>query len=285
LTASVARDEQVQAYDLDIALVRDTTGRTHIGGQYVAYPFHLCRALRTLGDPVDMPTLYIQSCSGGIFEGDDLRCRLRIGPGARAHITTAASTVVHSMESGTAAQQVDIEVAADAFIEYLPDPMILFPGASLRNGVSIRLGREATAIAWDSFLSHDPKASGAVFRDFTSVLDVTDEAGNLLARDRYCAQGEVFRQATPGVMGSHRVQAGFVLLRKGGPVAQWTEGLRECMDSGTQAYIGISALPNEAGVWVRMLAPDTAILREALGKAWARAREMVTGVAPVPRRK
>ncbi len=232
-----------------------------------------------------MPTLYIQSCSGGLFQGEDLRCRFRVGPNAHAHVTTAASTIVHSMEQGTAAQRVDIEVGAGAYFEYLPEPMILFPDASVQSSVFIRAARGATILACDSFLAHDPKAAGKVFREFSSELSVMDEEDLLLARDRYRVEGCAFQRPTPGVMGSYRTQAGFVLVRRGGPIAEWTDRLRDTLTDHPEAYVGVSALPNDAGVWVRLLAPDAAIMRNVLAALWSRAREMITGVVPTPRRK
>ena len=289
MIASPAIADPEQPYQLDVSLVRDVSGRTHIGGQYVAYPFHLCRALRTLGDPADMPTLYIQSCSGGLFEGEDLHCRLRVGAKARAHVTTAASTIVHTMESGTSAQCIEIDVAAEGFLEYLPEPLILFPGASLFSSVHMRVAPSATVLAWDSFFAHDPKphAQGGtkVFRELVSELSISDENGRLLARDRFRAEGAAFQRAAPGVMNGYRTQAGFVLVRRDCPVDQWTTNLRESVSECTDAYIGVSALPNATGLWVRILAPDAARCRDVLARVWSRARETITGVVPVPRRK
>lgn len=285
MTAESALAVAAAPYQLDVSLVRDGGGRTHIGGQYVAYPFHLCRALRTLGDPPDMPTLYIQSCSGGLFEGDDLHCRLSVGRQARAHITTAAATVVHSMEGGHGALHVEIETGEGAYVEYLPDPLILFPGAALRNAVHIQLAANATVLAWDSFLAHDPKAAGQVFRQLTSDLSITDLSGRLLARDRYAAQGASFLGNAPGVMGAYRVQAGFVAARLSAPAAEWVAGLREALPDEAGVYVGISELPNAAGVWVRILSRDAAQSNALLARAWSRARALITGSMPSPRRK
>ncbi|MFN0315592.1 MAG: urease accessory protein UreD [Burkholderiales bacterium] len=287
MTASVAlaASERVPEYHFDVSLVCDPAGRTYVGGQYVAYPYHLGRTLRNLGDPPGMPTLYVQSCSGGIFEGDDLRCRMMVGANARAHITTAASIIVHTMEEGSAAQHVEIDVAAGGYFEYFPDPIILFPDATLASTLSIRVAPGATVLAWDSFLAHDPKAQGKVFREFSSELSVTDEKGRLLARDRYRAEGAVFQRVTPGVMGAYRTQGSFILVCPGGPCAQWADKLREALAGHEGAYAGVSELPNGAGVWVRILAPDAAVLRNALAQAWSCAREMITGIVPAPRRK
>lgn len=284
-SAGLAARERAPEYHFDVSLLSDATGRTYVGGQYVSYPYHLGRALRNLGDPAGMPTLYIQSCSGGIFEGDDLRTRMRVGANARAHITTAASTIVHTMEEGSAAQHVEIDAAADSYFEYLPDPLILFPDATLSSSVCIRVAPGAVVLAWDGFLAHDPKAQGKIFREFRSELSVTDEKGRLLVRDRYRAEGPVFQRDTPGVMGPYRTQGSFVLVSPGGACAQWADKLREALAGHDGAYTGVSELPNGAGVWVRILAPDTAVLREGLHRAWSCARQAITGVVPAPRRK
>jgi len=283
LTASAIVADRALDFQLDLSLVSDLSGRTYIGGQYVAYPFHLCRALRTFGDPAGMPTLYIQSCSGGIFEGEQLRCRLRVGTRAQAHVTTAASTIVHTMEHDGASQHVEIEVASGGYLEYLPDPLILFPGASLQSSVSIHAASGSSVLAWDSFLSHDPKGDRGVFRDLRSELSIRDEKGVLLARDRYHVTGEVVQRAAPGIMGPHRTQGGFVLVRRG--AEEWTAKLRDAVSEYSEVYVGVSALPNDAGVWLRALAPDAASLRDTLTKAWSRARELILGAPPAPRRK
>lgn len=285
MTAEPAPSAAPAPWQLDLSLVRDPGGRTHIGAQYVAYPFHLCRALRTLGDPLDMPTLYIQSCSGGLFEGDDLRCRFTVGPRARAHVTTAAATIVHSMEGGGSAQRVEIEAGAGAYLEYLPDPLILFPDASLNTALRIRLAEAATVLAWDGFLAHDPKARGGVFRDLSAELSLLDTDGRLLARDRYRAEGGAFLSDAPGIMGRWRAQSGFLLARRQAPAQDWLAQLRDAIGETPGAWVGLSALPNDAGVWVRVLAEDAAQSSAVLVRAWTRARQMITGQAPAPRRK
>ncbi len=144
-------------FQADIEFARDPGGVTGVCRQRVGYPFHVGRALRMPGDPAGMPTVYLQSCSGGIFQRDDLRMRIIAGAGASAHVTSAASTVVHGMESAGARQIVELDAAAGALLEYLPDPMILFPRARLHNGVQVRLDAQASVILGDALILHDPK--------------------------------------------------------------------------------------------------------------------------------
>src|SRR6185369_1487808 len=65
-----------QTAQAELEFARDANGATYVHRQRVGYPFHVGRSLKMPGDPPGMPTLYLQSCSGGIFEGDDLRLRI-----------------------------------------------------------------------------------------------------------------------------------------------------------------------------------------------------------------
>src|SRR5690606_8124407 len=127
--------------------------------------------------------------SGGIFQKDDLRIRIVASAGASAHVTTAASTVVHGMEAGGARQAVQLDAGAGALLEYLPDPLILFPRARLRSAVQLTLDPQATVLLGEALILHDPRASrdGAqeAFEQFESETLVRDTAGRLLVCDRF----------------------------------------------------------------------------------------------------
>ena len=130
--------------------------RTHVGAQRATHPFHICRALYRPEDPHGLCTLYVQGCSGGLFEGDRAALTIVAEPEARAHVTTAAATIVHRMPGGgVAAQTVELEAGAGALLEYLPDPLILFSGSRLTTRLRIvRLGAGARAIVGEGFLCH-----------------------------------------------------------------------------------------------------------------------------------
>ena len=94
---------------LELAFAADGNGRSYLQRQYASYPFHVCRALYQDRDHPGLATLYVQSCSGGIYEDDRLDLTLTTGQGAEAHVSTQAATVVHSMPSGSASQRMRIQ--------------------------------------------------------------------------------------------------------------------------------------------------------------------------------
>ncbi len=277
-----ARPPDFQA-DIEFALVPD--GATDICRQRVGYPFHLGRVLRMSGDPGGMATVYLQSCSGGIFQRDDLRMRIVAGAGASAHVTSAASTVVHGMESGGARQIVELEVAAGALLEYLPDPMILFPRARLDSGVHVRLDPQASVIIGEALIFHDPKGGGNAFESLESATVVRDPAGTLLVCDRFRCSGADLGRALPGINGAYAAQATLFALTMARPASALVDAMRLALSPIDEVYAAASALPNGAGAWVRVLARDAIGARAAIIAAWGAARTEITGHAPAPRRK
>lgn len=275
----------------DIEFGRNANGSTGLRRQRVGYPFHLGRALHLPGDPAGMPTVYLQSCSGGIFQRDDLRIRIAAGAGAWAHVTSAASTVVHGMESGGARQSVELDAAAGALLEYLPDPLILFPRARLRNSVQVRLDPQASVLLGDALILHDPRTAqdaehrGSAFELLESETIVCDPGGRLLVCDRFRISGDDLLCALPGVNGAHLAQATFFALTAARPATQLVEALRSALSPVADVYAAASALPNGAGAWVRVLARDAIGIRAALHAAWAVVRTELAGQTPAARRK
>ena len=262
----------------------DANGATYVHRQRVGYPFHVGRSLKMPSDPPGMPTVYLQSCSGGIFEGDDLRLRIAAGQGAAAHIATAASTVVHSMEAQPASQQVELYARTGSFLEYLPDPVILFPRAKLTSGVRVSVHPGATVILGDSVLLHDPNGRDGRFDWLQSETVIEDAAGKLLARDRLRIDGIQLARGLAGITGNWKAQGSLFVVTPAKPPADLVAAMRAALASAG-VYSGVTILPNQSGAWTRILATDAAALKAALFCAWAAVRQTLTGAAPMPRRK
>ena len=236
------------------------------------------------GDPPGMPTVYLQSCSGGIFEGDNLRLRITAREGAAAHVASAASTVVHSMVLQAASQQVELHAQAGSFLEYLPDPVILFPRAKLTSGVRVSVHPGATVILGESVLLHDPKGGDDRFDWLQSETVIEDPAGKLLARDRFRIEGVQLARGLAGITGSWKAQGSLFVVTSAKPPAELVAAMRATLASAG-VYAGATILPNQSGAWSRILASDAAALKTALFSVWTAVRQTLTGAAPMPRRK
>lgn len=276
--------EPTPSPQLALSFARKPGGRTYLERQHVAYPFHVCRALHVPGDAPGFCTVYVQSCSGGIFEDDRLSMRARVGAGAQAHLTTAASTVVHSMPSGHAEQAMLLEAGPDAVAEYLPDPLILFPEARLDARLVVRADPGATVIAAESFLLHDYRGRGECFDWLRSESRVEDEHGRLLALDRFHVTGATIARAMPGVNARLAMQATLLVVHRRDPQAA-LEALRGVLPEVARPWAGASLLPGDCGAWLRVLSDDAVAMRNIMHDAWASARQRLTGAPAGIRRK
>jgi urease accessory protein len=276
---------QPHAPQVDLRLARSPDGATYLAQQRAGYPFHLGRSLFMPGDPPGMPTLYVQSCSGGIFEHDRLAWRVVAEAGTAAHLTSSASTIVHSMTDGEAVQEVCIDAGEDALLEYLPDPLVLFSGARLTSRVSIVAHPAATVLACDAIVPHDPHGGTRPFGWIDSRLALLAPDGTPLARDRCRLTGALLAHAVPGITGGYRCVGSFLAATRRVPGATLATALRAALEGLPDAYASASTLPHDAGAWMRVLARDACALRGALQRAWYAVRAALLGTQPAARRK
>jgi urease accessory protein len=270
---------------LEITFARAPSGRTYLRRQYASYPYHVCRPLSFAGDPAGMATIYVQSCAGGIFRDDLLREHIVAEDGAAAHVTTQASTIVHSMDRGSAGQGVLIEAAAGSFVEFLPDPFILFPQSRFASNLRVRAHDAATVVVADSFICHDPAGIGAMFDRFQGDLRVEDPQGRLLTLDRFRTAGAVVADRRPGITGAFAAQGGLFVIQRQVAASALVAALRDATADTAHVYAGASELPNRCGAWLRVMAADGVALRAAMTAAWQAVRQTLTGQTPAPRRK
>jgi len=274
---------------LGVTFAVDPAGRTYLGAQRSTHPFHLCRALYRPDDPPGLCTLYVQGCSGGLFERDRVALTFSVGAGAAAHVTTAAATIVHRMPRGDHAEQlVELEVAPGGWLEHAPEPLILFPGSRLVTRTRVRVATGGRAIVMDGFLGHRLPDDTRPFEWLdaeTRVLDANAGSGaDPLARERFFAAGADWQAGGCGRMGRYRCQGTVLVLGAGDqPLGALRAALASAAGGGAPTYGGASSLPNGAGVMARVLATDGTALRAALDGCWSAARAAL-GLPPGQRR-
>lgn len=284
---------------VDLAFARDGSGRTFLGRQYVGYPVHVGRALHVDGSAPDLCVVYLQSVSGGLFEHERLAGRIDVAAGARAHVATPASTIVHAMQGGSAVQRMRISVQPGALMEYMPAPLILFPGSHMVSDSEVTLAQDALVIVADSFLPHDPaggagsrgstgsgvghSARSAHFARFEATMTVRDADGVLLARERMQIDGESWLAGGAGANGGLPMHGSLWMLGRSAD-ADLLQALRALPLPG-QVLAGATLLPNGAGIVFRALAADAVGMDRTMHAAWTAARTHHTGHAPALRRR
>jgi hypothetical protein len=87
----------------------------------------------------------------------------------------------------------------------------------------------------------------------------------------------------PGLLGAWCAMGSLYVIANGLEGSVFDSTMTRCEEIGLSA--GCSELPNQAGRWFRVLAPDAASAQDAVRLAWAAARTQILGFAPpIPRR-
>ncbi|WP_273837429.1 urease accessory protein UreD [Halococcus sp. PRR34] len=298
---------------LELAFATDEAGRTQLARDFARAPFHVGRTLDHDPHP-DAATVYIQSPTGGVAQGDRRSVEVSAGEGAIAHVSTASRTKVLSMERNYAAAAVSLDVAAGGYLEYLPEPTILNADARYQQDVTLRVPSGATAILGDVVVpGRLAREERFEFERYVSRLRVRDGDG-LLVADTTDFHPTADDRDAPGVLNEFAVYGSLYVLtpsmetdraRESGAdhgcvadaeatttatsadeqpsSATLSDALHECV-TGSDVRAGATTLPNDAGVLVRALGHRADSVTDALDAAWDRARTDLLG-APAPDRR
>jgi urease accessory protein len=119
-------------------------GSTELAHLYQRTP---CRVLFPSPEPGDLTLAALLTTSGGLTGGDRLRLAVHADAGARAVVTTGAAEKIYRASGGDVTVQVNLDVASDGWLEWLPQETILFDGARLVRRIGVQLAADARLLA------------------------------------------------------------------------------------------------------------------------------------------
>jgi urease accessory protein len=230
-----------------------------------SWPYVLARTFA--GDPAlpHLQSVMLQSSGGPIHGSDRLLQRFHVGTNAAVHATTQGATAVHRADPGvTTSETIELSLAAGAWLEYLPQPRILFPDADMRTAIEIDMAPDATAFVADAFTVHDPEQRDRLFRRMTSTVAVR-QGGELLLVDRADITGD------PRHFARHRAFGSLLLLapRPAETLQSWALDLSAELAGHPGLYAAASVLPSGIGIGARFAATELRHLRTGTDRAHA----------------
>jgi urease accessory protein len=292
---------------LEATFAADSTGQTRLVRDYAKVPFHVTGDLSHDQELPELASLFVQSPTGGIAQGDRHSMDIDVGADAKAHVTTQSATQVLGMERNYGRSDVTITVDDGGYLEFLPEPVILFRDSRLLQRVDVELGADATVVFGETVVP-GRLARGEAFdydRYYSRITawDGRDDAddGRRLFEDVVHLAGKDSVQG-PGVFGDYRVLGNLYVVGTGfdeGEAAELSERLHERVTGGEDgdesengasdetaaALVSASTLPRERGVVVRALGPRTDTVTAALAAAWDETRQARFGVSAPESRK
>lgn len=254
--------------------------RTELVHRYQKSPLQIMYPLYYDPARPDMPYTYIMSTGGGILQADRLRTDLLFGPGTSAYITTSAYTKVLKMEHDYAVAQTNISLGADAYVEYLPDPIIPFAQSRLYQRTAVTLPESATLIAGETVLAgrlaRDERHQYAVL---ASDFEVSRPDGAVITLDRVRLTPDGGDTGGLAVLGDRDVLSTLYVFTPHASAAELGDLLHAALAPtyGDAMALGVSALPGDVGSWVRIVGDDARLVAAATTTAWRALRRRLTG--------
>jgi urease accessory protein len=243
-------------------------------------PYLAQRALHS--DPAlpDLAHVFLITSSGCLLQGDRLALDVTLGPGARAHVTTQSATKIHAMDANYALQTQSFTLDDDAYLEFLPEPLI--PHRRARFASETRVVVAPTA----SFLyseivqpgrkhHHPEECFGATLLSLAVAGHRPD--GGLLFTEKLVFEPARHAPRQTGVMDSFDVFGNVILLTPAASAARIEARLGADVDLAAGIAHGACRLPNDAGLIYKILGRETAQVKEKVRDFWGIAREEITG--------
>ena len=232
-------------------------GRTRLVRSLVRPPFVVQRAFYLDSLLEDMAFVFLANPTAGIFQGDFQRISIVVGPGARAHVTNQSATKVHTMPesiSGAgASQETGLSVEDNAYLEYLPEPLIPFQGARLRQSTRISVA-PGGALLFGEVTAPGRVARGEVlaYGYLQNRLTVCRPKGIPIYHESYRLEPRARDPRSAVILGSAAAPTmGSLLIVTDRVDAQgMADRLGQCARSefmnDTQVSVGTTCLPGEA---------------------------------------
>lgn len=137
--------------------------------------------------------VYLLHPPGGVVAGDRLNIEAEAETGARALITTPAAGKFYRSGGGVARQNVDLTIAGNASLEWLPQETIVYDGARLRSNTRIELAEDSSFVGWEVLALGRP-AAGEGFDTGSATLNWRiSRAGRLFYIERLQLDADAFR--------------------------------------------------------------------------------------------
>ncbi len=263
-------------------------GRTELVQHYQKSPLQIMHPLYFNPLRSDMAYTYLMSAGGGILHGDRLRTDLSFGTGTSAHVTSQTQTRVYRMEHDYASAIMNITVEGDAYVEYLPEAVVPFADSRFYQQTAVTVDESATLLLGETlYAGRLARGERHAYDVYASDLEVRRPDGRLIALDRLrLSPGAGTGVTGLGLLADHDVLAMLYVFTPLAPPALLAETLQQAVtESGGDLIFGVSTLPGDAGVWMRLVGNDTVAVAAANTAAASAVHELLTGLkAPIIRK-
>ncbi len=233
-------------------------GDTYLRHQSFRAPLHLSKPHQDAGALV----ANIVNPTAGMFDGDEIDCRVEVESGARIVLTTPSANRVYRArtQQRQAVMNQTFSVASGGFLEFYPELLIPQAGARYHQRTTLRVEAGGTLLFFE-WLAPGRVASGEVLAYDQLKWDTDVFHGDrLVARERYTLDPKTDSLESLGRLHPASHYLGCFVL---GDFTFPTEAVEALQEEGDGIYLGHG--PLVAGGWtIKALCADSLCTRRLL---------------------
>jgi len=231
----------------------------------------------------EMPVVYILSSGGPNVDGDRYEQDIEMRRGSFGHVTTGAATKIAEMKDNFSAMYQNLVLEEDSYLEFMPEPTIPCIKARYASYTDIVCHLSATLFYSEIFTPGRKHSGNEVYK--YDILSITCNArrpdGRRLFREKFIIEPKNSDIRSLGIMGKYDIFANVIVLtppEKAKVIYDATEA--GFFNDGNLA-VGITRLPNDAGLLLKVLGMETGPVKDAVRKFGSTVRQAVKG-RPLP---
>jgi len=248
-------------------------------------PYMAQRALYCDQAMPDLASVFLITTTGCLLQGDRLALDITLGPRAQAHVTSQSATKIHAMHANYAAQTQTITLADDAYLEFLPEPVIPHRDARFVSDTQICVAPSATILFSEIIQPgrkhhHPDGCFGATVVSISTAAARPD--GCTLFTEKLVIEPLRYAMRQTGVMDSFDVFGNVILCTPKDKADRIEERVDADVNLADGVAFGACRLPNDAGLIYKVLGRETARVKTKVREFWRVVREEVTGAGLPP---
>jgi urease accessory protein len=208
--------------------------------------------------------------------GDCLEIAVELGPRAAALVTTPSAQKLYRSKGPKSIQNVRLEIAGGATLEWLPGETLVFDGANAKLCTHVELAEGAAFIGWEIGCFGRP-AGGLPFvrGTFLQSFQIARRERPLLLERLRVEGGSPVLTAPWGYAGATSYGTLYAVPRASGSLSELADRLRASAAFSSADWLSVTVL--DELLVVRALGVSVEAVRNAFVEVWALIRQEVIG--------
>ncbi len=232
----------------------------------------------------DLPCVYILSSGGPNIDGDRYRQNFFLREGSMAFISTGAATKLASMQDNYSGLEQTITLDKDAYLEYLPEPIIPCSNTRFISDTRMTVHESATVFYSEIYMGGRKYYNGGELFKF-DILSVCTHGerpdGRQLFREKFIIDPKRSPIRDIGVMHGYDVFANVLVMTPEENIEPIYNEVAAYIDTQHHIAAGITRLPSRAGLLFKVLGQEPGPVKKVVRDFCSKVRMQVKG-KPIP---